>query len=869
MASCIPSISSRELLLAVALLLFGALPATAQQSPSDAPSSLQASDLFKVRTIHEVTISPTGRRAAYTVRRSAPDGAATRTQLHVAPLTGRGDPRLLTRSPRGATHPTWGPDGARIAFVRPVKGTPQIFVLSLEGGEPYQVTHTPHGATQPQWSPQGDHILFASRLPEAAVRRASARPRPAHRPGRSVQDTTRPPTTRSLLVLRDTQTLGPVDTLELDAQDRPLPGDSLRSLRGPDSLHALPTDSLRALSSDSLRAVFESLRLRPDTTTIPIRSDTAATPDGDLFQRRRWLDQSHAGAPAVSAGEAFPNESSRTYRHYFAVEVPHAADRGTPSPPTPQPVTQGYRSMGEAVWLPGGNQIVVSGPAPIGQRDSAGPHNLYVTALDRPRIQRVLSIEGHTLRTPRVTSDGNTLAFRAQSVDAPSYAQTEIGLFSLDGRSDPQLITGDFDRDVRTLQWSPDGWYLYATAPSGTGRPLYRFSPFASPDTTAGSDGRADAPTLDTDRSASRDTFALDSTMVRSVPHERTTAASRRIRAVDVTDALSVYAAADASSPSELYSNTVSFGNEQRLSRHNAWLDDRRLASSTALTVSHDSLSVPGRLTQPTPFADSLRAPLVVLLRGGPSALSRPTPAHAWFERHYLAAQGLAVVEAWPRGSAGRGAAYRRANYRDWGAGPFGDVQAVADSAASQSWVDGARRALAGHGYGASLTVWGLAHTDEYRAAVAQDGVYALSSLLTHRATAPLLPDQFGGGPWDGPSPGALARDSTLSDTVAVPSDTMLSPRTALHESAPVSHLDRVRTPLLLMQGAASAPVPGADAPTAYGQLRALNRPVEYARYADRGPAPRRDQLVRLYEFLARFVSPEPGASASPPAESP
>ena len=860
------SVTSRGLVAALALLVLGISSATAQ-APSEEAPPLQASDLFKVRTIQEVTISPTGRRAAYTVRRSTPDGKATRTQLYVAPLTGRGSPRLLTRSPGGATRPTWGPDGARIAFVRPVDGTPQIFVLSLEGGEPYQLTHAPHGATEPQWSPQGDHLLFASHLPESVVRRQSNRTRPSPRPGRQSENPTRPVPADTLLVLRHAQTLDPVDTLALGRQEPPLPGDTLRVSDGPDRLRSLPGDSLRALSPDSLRSVFEALRLRPDTTTVPIRSDTAATPDGDLLQRRRWLDQSHAERPSVSAGDAFPNESSPRYQHYFAVEVPARVNRGTPSVPTAQRVTRGHRSFGEAVWLPGGNQIVVGGPAPLGQRDSADTHNLYITALDRPRIQRLLSIKGHTLKTPRVTSDGTTIAFRAEPVDTPSYAQAEIGLFSLNGRSDPRLITGDFDRDVRTLQWSPDGWYLYATVPSGTGQPLYRFSPFAAPDTTADADGRTEAPSLDADRSASRDTFALDSTMVRTSPHERMTDTTRRVRAVDVTDALAVYAAADARSPSELYSNTVSFGNEQRLSRHNAWLDDRRVGSTTALTVSHDTLSVPGRLTQPVSFSDTLQAPLVVLPRGGPSALARPTPAYAWFERHYLAAQGMAVVEVWPRGSAGQGSAYRRANYRDWGAGPFADVQATADTVSTRSWINGNERALAGHGYGASLTVWGLAHTDQYRAAVAQDGVYTLSSLLTHRATAPLLSDQFGGGPWDGPSPLALARDSVLSDTVTVPADTTLSPRTALRRSAAVSHLDGIRTPLLLTQGAAPAPVPGASAPTVYAHLRTLNRPVEYARYAARAPAQRRDQLVRLYEFLTRFLPAAPKDSNAVSAE--
>ena len=848
--------------LALGLFLLGSLPAVGQSSPG---ASLQSSDLFKVRTIEDVVISPTGRAAAYTVRRPTAGGGAVQTQLYVASLTGRGSPRLLTRSPRGGRTPTWGPDGNRIVFVRSVNGTPQLFLLSLSGGEPYQLTRTPHGATRPQWGPQGDRILFASAVPEPAVPRPQGTRPPISRPGRSPADTFRAVPSDTLLVLRHAQTLDAVDTLALRPEGPTVLGDSTRPLRapsGPDRLRTLPVDSLRGLSPDSLRSVFSALRLRPDTTLVPLRTDTAATPDGDLLQQRRWLDQAHNGAPTLYTGTSFPQEPAPTsYRHYFVIDVPSGVQRGSPPAPSARPVTQGYRSFDGAAWLPGGSQLVVSGAPPQAQRDSSVAHALYVADLNRPRVQRLLQIDGYSLQAPRVTSDGTTIAFRARPTVSPSYAQTEIGLFSLDGRSNPQLITEAFDRDVHSLQWSPDGWYLYATAPSGTGHPLYRFSPFAAPDTT---ENARRPPALEADRSASRDTFSLDPSMVRTAPHERMTDSTRRVRAVDVTDAIAVYAAADAQSPSELYANTVSFGNERRLSAQNQWLADRELASTSTFTVLHDSLRVPGRLTRPVSLSDSLGAPLVVIPRGGPPPLARPAPPLAWFERHYLAAQGLAVVEVWPRGSAGQGDAYRRANQRDWGPGPFSDVQAVADSVASQPWIDGTQRAVAGHGYGATLTLWALAHTSDYQVGVAQNGVYDLASLLTHRATASLLPDQFGGAPWNGPSPFALARDSVLSDTTQVPADTTLSPRTALYRSSPLPHAHRIRTPLLLTDGAAKTSRPEHSGHAVYARLRSLNRPVEYARYRPPAtPAQRRDRLVRLREFLARYLSAQPAARAA------
>jgi len=81
------------------------------------------------------------------------------------------------------------------------------------------------------------------------------------------------------------------------------------------------------------------------------------------------------------------------------------------------------------------------------------------------------------------------------------------------------------------------------------------------------------------------------------------------------------------------------------------------------------------------------------------------------------------------------------------------------------------------------------------------------------------------------------------------------SPATALHHNAPLTHAHRIRTPLLLTHGPAS-PTDGRSADALYRRLYALNRPVEYARYADASPAQQRDRLLRLHEFLARFLPP-------------
>jgi dipeptidyl aminopeptidase/acylaminoacyl peptidase len=509
---------------------------------------------------------------------------------------------------------------------------------------------------------------------------------------------------------------------------------------------------------------------------------------------------------------------------------------------------------------------------------SAAPHinahpdrlrnrDLYVVDLQPYRIQRLLHIDGYRLTTPRVTSDGTTLAFRAQQLSARTYDHTEIGLFELDGRSNPQLITENFDRDVEELRWSPDGWYLYATAPVEGGRPLFRFAPFARDDTTQ----QQRRTSLQDNYSTSRDTFSLDSTMVRTATVDRVLDTDRSVQAFDVTDSNAIYAVFDPSNPSELYRNTVNFSNEQRLSSHNApWVSRRRLAPTEPVRAWNENVRIHGQVTQPLSLVDSLQYPTVVLPRGGPSVFHPSRPIAAWVERQFLAGRGYGVAEVWPRGSAGFGETFRRHNFQNWGPGPGDDVLAVADSVAERAWVDSTQLALAGRAYGGYLTAWLLGQTNRFRAGVAQSGVYDLPALVDAGKNGPSVADQFGGPPW-GETPATppdLTRPSTATPLLSVglmpPADTTAAPGTALRRNSPLTNAHEIATPLLLLHGANDQTTGPAQPEMLYRRLKIIGTPTEYVRYpgvrhdfsTTATPAQRIDRLVRLYEFMARFTTP-------------
>ncbi len=675
----------------------------------------------------------------------------------------------------------------------------QIWIANVSRGEePQQLTFSDAGASSPSWHPDSDRLVFVrpvkrvSQLFEISIYGGEARQLTNFAHGVSQPQWS--PDGRRILFAAS---LSEADLKE-ETGDDPVWYDE------------------------------RPMRRRGDTEAV------APDPDASLESVRAWLSKNaQESNPRVFTRLNLQGERALQpkgkYNHYFVAEVSGEDVSITM-------VTHGYYSFGSAAWMPDSRQLVVSGyPQTVPHPDRERDRDLYLIDTDERRLRRLLDISKYSLSAPVVSPDGNIVSFLARDLDDPGYAQTELGLFALDGRSAPEMLTLDFDRSVSNVHWSADSWYVYFTAPSEGGFPLYRVMV---------DEGRPALPTPEPDTTAvhqvapARDSYFRGELVRRGLRVERMTSSEHGIRSYDLTRATAFMVRTGVLNPYELYSSTMDFRGQRRLSNHNeSWLQHKRLSLPAASYVQRDTLRVQYWVMPPAFQEPGRNYPLLVAIHGGPASMWGPGEATMWHEFQFLASKGYGIVYCNPRGSGGYGHDFKAANYQDWGEGPSGDVLAVAAEVARRHrWIDTNRQVVTGGSYAGYLTAYIVTQDHRFKAAVAQRGVYDLATFFGEGRAWRLVPNHFGGYPWEVAS--------------------------VLRDNSPQTWVDRITTPLLIIHADNDLRTGVIQSELLYKSLKALERPVEYVRYPNAGhdlsrtgnPKQRIDRLLRIWEFMERYT---------------
>lgn len=251
---------------------------------------------------------------------------------------------------------------------------------------------------------------------------------------------------------------------------------------------------------------------------------------------------------------------------------------------------------------------------------------------------------------------------------------------------------------------------------------------------------------------------------------------------------------------------------------------------------SSDGMEIPAYLTLPN-GVEAKNLPLVVVPHGGP--WGRDTWGYNSLAQ-FLANRGYAVLMPNFRASTGYGKKFLDSGNLQWGDKMQDDITFGVDHLVSQGIVDAKRVGIMGGSYGGYATLAGVTYTpDKYAAAVA---IVAPSNLLTLLNSIPPY--------WE-------SIRATFYKRMGDPNTE--EGKKQLMRQSPLNSADKIKTPLMVVQGANDPRVNKAEADQIIVALRDRNYPVQYLLADDEGhgfqrPVNNMALFAASEKFLAKYL---------------
>jgi dipeptidyl aminopeptidase/acylaminoacyl peptidase len=444
-------------------------------------------------------------------------------------------------------------------------------------------------------------------------------------------------------------------------------------------------------------------------------------------------------------------------------------------------------------WSPDGKRLAFVSERE-GDPDRANNSDIYVVdATPGATPVRLTSWRGPDAG-PVWSPDGARIAYlQGSEPELSAYAQNSIAVVPSSGGT-PRLVAPTLDRDVNQLAWTTDGTAL-------------RFL-------------------LGDDRAQHLATVTLDGGTV-----------------TRVVDGRRVVTAFDVSRSGRVVLNT---GTAQRSAEVHAWdggtlralthVNDSVFAALQVATTedvqfrNKDGQTVGALLVKPAGFDATKKYPLLLRIHGGPNGQDQ----HLYnFERELFAANGYLVLAVNYRGSSGRGQAWKKAIFADWGNKEVQDLLAGVDHAISLGFVDANRLGIGGWSYGGILTDYTIATTTRFKAATSGAGSALQTSMYGTDQYIYQYENELG-APWKNPK---------LWEKL----------------SYGFYKADKITTPTLYLGGEKDFNVPISGSEQMYQALKSLGVPTQLVVYPGQfhgitRPSFVRDRYERYLGWYAKYL---------------
>ena len=454
--------------------------------------------------------------------------------------------------------------------------------------------------------------------------------------------------------------------------------------------------------------------------------------------------------------------------------------------------------------------------------DNSRTH-LYLLDVDSGAVSALPADPKRIDSHPAFSPDGKSLAFIGHPLgSAADVGRDQVWIVGTAAGATPQLLLTSESPNHQQLEWSPDGKLLSLLVGAELKYWAYITDQLAVADAKTGTLRRL---TVDLDRAVLAPKFTADGKAIEFTVEDDGqqypasvqlfNGAVSRLGGPMVAHEIAAAAGHTAvlvssdKAPPEVYA----LENQQlrALTHHNdALFAELTLGSVEDIAFKDKSgVEVHGQLVKPPGYVAGQRYPTILWIHGGPNGQDDHS-LELWgygppLERQYFATHGYVVLAINYRGGTGRGAAYARAIYGDWGDKEVEDLLGGVDYAIAQGIADPQRLGIGGWSYGGILTDYVIASDPRFKAAIS--GAGSANQLSMYGADEYVV--QYNaelGPPWT-------------------------NPELWIKVSYPFFHADRIHTPTLFLGGDKDFNVPIAGGEQMYQALRTLGVPAQLVIY--------------------------------------
>ncbi len=471
-------------------------------------------------------------------------------------------------------------------------------------------------------------------------------------------------------------------------------------------------------------------------------------------------------------------------------------------------LTQGAFTVGEFAWSPDGTRIAFDHrltPSPA----SSGSTDISIVTVADGRIDKLVTQDGPDAN-PTWSPDGSRIAFES-AMRNPDFYHTNsvIAVVPATGGA-PTALTSAFDEEPSIVAWNPKG--LFFAASERTYARLYRLDP----------DSRSISP-------------------VPGVDAPRTVNSSFTMS----RDGESIaFLRADAASMPEVYVG------DRRITDLNA--QTAGWAASTLEIVSwtsRDGTTIEGVLHKPKDYDPSRKYPLLVVIHGGPTGVSRAVPfTSSIYPIDIWVPRGILILEPNYRGSAGYGEKFRSLNVRNLGIGDAWDVLSGVDALVARGLVDPARVGTMGWSQGGYISAFLATHdAARFKAISVGAGISDWMTYYVNTDIHPFTRQYLKATPWDDPAIYA--------------------------NTSPITYIKQAKTPTLIQHGATDQRVPLPNAYELFQGLQDVGVPTKLIVYRGFGgighgptkPKSHRATMEHNLEWFDQYMFATPTRTSQQP----